>query len=189
MSLSNLDRAEVKGTVRLNKGFTATGKVRLVGATIGSNLSCQGAELNPSRGGTALSMDRIKVKGSVFLDEGFSATGTVRLLGASIDGQFACAGARIETTAGEALSMDRAQVKGNIIFDRDAANQRDFYVSGDVSLIGTAAGAELRLQLPVITDSKQGPQAALECPSTTSNERLEQVGHDTPGPVAVRCST
>jgi hypothetical protein len=130
----NMDWAQVKGSVRLNKGFTSTGK---------------------------LSMDRAKVGGSVFLDEGFTATGTVRLLGAVIDGQLACGGARIEPTEGEALSMDRATVGGNIILDRDVRLERDFQVTGTVCLIGATSGAELRLELPVGNRSEQ-PAALLK---------------------------
>ena len=144
----SLDGADVEGSVRLNEHFTATGKVRLVGATIGGSFSAQGAVLKPEEG-IALSLDRVKVKGSVFLDEGFMASGTIRLLGAKIDGQLACAGAKIVPTEGEAFSMDRAEVHGNVILNEG------FEVTGTLSALGATLGTELRLELPVSSNTRR----------------------------------
>jgi hypothetical protein len=105
----------VKGSVFLNQGFKATGTVRLVGAQIGSNLSCSGGQFEPAQG-EALIADRAVVKGSVFLEEGFKATGEVRLLGAQIGSNLACRGGQFEPTQGNALSADGAIVKGGFFF-------------------------------------------------------------------------
>ncbi len=107
----SMDRAEVKGSVFLNEGFTAAGTVRLPGATIGGQLIFRGAQLNGQ--GDALLMDGIKVKDGVYLDEGFTAAGTVRLPGATIGGQLMCTGAQLNGL-GDALSMDRAEVKDSV---------------------------------------------------------------------------
>ena len=65
-----LDGAEVKGDVFLNKGFSAEGEVRLLGAQIGGDLVCGGGTFKGS-GDDALSADRAEVRGYVFLNHGF----------------------------------------------------------------------------------------------------------------------
>ncbi len=90
------DGAEVAGDVFLredshNKGFHATGVVRLLGAKIGGALDCSGGVFG-NAGGTALVADGAEVAGDVFLNDGFHAAGEVRLLGARIAGQLAAVG-------------------------------------------------------------------------------------------------
>lgn len=115
---------------------TITGMVRLLGATIGGQLSCRGARIKVERG-DALSMDGATVKGNVFLDEEFTAAGVVRLLGATIGGALFCSGAKIiAVKGGNALVMDRADVKGGVFLNR-------FTATGLVRLLGTTIGGQL----------------------------------------------
>jgi hypothetical protein len=93
------DGMTVEGSVFLDRGFHATGAVRLVRARIQEVLICRGARLeNPN--GDALSTDGMTVEGSVFLDEGFHATGAVRLVGTHIQEVLICRGARLENPNG-----------------------------------------------------------------------------------------
>jgi hypothetical protein len=71
----------------LDRGFTAAGAVRLVGADIAGSLKCTGAQLTGTdRGGESLVADRMTVAGDIFLDDGFTAVGTVSLRSADVGG-------------------------------------------------------------------------------------------------------
>lgn len=59
------DGLHCEGDVLLREGFHATGGVRLIGATIGGDLSCGGARFE-NVGGPALSLSRAQVTGSLF---------------------------------------------------------------------------------------------------------------------------
>lgn len=82
------DGAIVTGRVVLDAGFTATGTVRLLGASIGGNLQCNGGKFDGTTGdgpmGDALLCNRATITGGVFLDTGFTATGNVSLAAISI---------------------------------------------------------------------------------------------------------
>ena len=123
------DSAVIKGSVFLNKGFSATGEVRLLGAQIGGDLECGGARFD-GKDGDALSADSAIIKGSVFLNKGFSATGEVRLLGAQIGGNLECGGAKFDGKDGDALSADMAVIRGSVFLNKD------FSATGEVRLLG-----------------------------------------------------
>ena len=146
----NADRAVVKGTVFLNKGFRAQGDVRLLGANIGGDLDCSNATFaNPPRpggsgSGIALNADGIDVKGNMFLNHNFHAEGQVRLLGAQVGMTLDCSNAAVENPpqadvpgSGIAVNADRAVVKG-AVFLRDG-----FRAQGDVRLLGANIGGDL----------------------------------------------
>ncbi len=77
------DRAGIAGSVFFDVGFQATGEVRLLGATIGGNLTCRGGRFEQSEG-FALSLDGAEIAGAAYFDGEFRATGVFRLPGASI---------------------------------------------------------------------------------------------------------
>jgi len=144
------DGIRVTGDVFLNDGFSAEGEVRLLGAEIGGDLSCErGTFKNPAQkdvpgSGDALSADRMKVKGSVFLRNGFSAEGEVRLLGAEIGGDLDCERGTFKNAAqkgvegsGEALNADRMKVKGSVFLNNG------FRSEGEVRLLGAEIGGDL----------------------------------------------
>jgi len=123
------DRAKVKGSVFLSRGFRAQGEVRLVGAQIAGDLDCDGGTfMNPPRenisgSGTALNGDGITVMGNIFLRENFRAEGEVYLIGAQINGDLNCAGGGFINPlkqglreSGAALRADRASVNGSVLF-------------------------------------------------------------------------
>ena len=90
------------------------GAVRLIGAHIGGQLACAGAELR-NDSGPALAADGLQVGQDMYLSGGFTATGSggdgaVRLLGAHIGGQLDCDGAELRNDSGPALAADGLQV-------------------------------------------------------------------------------
>src|SRR5712691_339243 len=110
---------KVGSGVFLDQGFTATGAVRLLGADITGQLSCQGAKLTGSdNNGSALIADGIKVRGGVFLTR-LTATGAVRLVGADINTQLTCWGAQLtgRDSNGDALAADEMKVSGSVLLN------------------------------------------------------------------------
>jgi hypothetical protein len=150
------DGITVEGSVFLDRGFDrgfhATGAVRLVRARIQGQLSCRGARLeNPN--GIALNADGMTVEGDVFLDQGFHATGAVRLLRARIQGQLSCRGARLENPNGDALSADRMTVEGSVFLDQG------FHATGEVRLLGARIQGHLELpRRPAREPQRKRPQ-------------------------------
>jgi len=76
--------SEISGDVDLGDRFTAKGKVVLIGANIGGQISCAGGVFEND-----LILQEIKAK-SVFLTDGFEAKGSVNLNGAILSGQLSC---------------------------------------------------------------------------------------------------
>ena len=92
----------------------SAGAVRLVGAHIGGDFDCSGAELR-NDSGPALIADSLQVGQPMFLRGRFTATGSgeqgaVRLIGAHIGGSFDCDGASLGNDSGPALIADGLQV-------------------------------------------------------------------------------
>ena len=130
------DGADIKGSVNLTEGFSATGVVYLVGAQIGSDLICSGGKFdNP--GGDALAADSAKIAGSARLDAGFHANGLVGLLGARIGGQLSCSGGRFNSPEGRALGADGAEVRGNVNLSEG------FHATGEVRFLSARFGGQL----------------------------------------------
>ena len=132
----NADGLTTTGSVDLRAVFFADGEVRLLGASIGGNLTCvRGKFHNPN--GDALSADGLTTKGSVHLRDGFSAEGEVRLLGASIGGNLTCVSGRFRNPNGDALSADGLTTKGSVLL-RDG-----FSAEGGVRLVNASIGGNL----------------------------------------------
>ena len=123
----NADRVEAKDGMFLND-VKATGEVRLLGADIGGDLVCAGAQFdNPD--GNAFSADRMKVKGTVFLRKA-KAAGAVRLPGADIGGDFDCENAEFNNPSGMALNAIGLRAKGGVYL------RNVFKATGEVNLLG-----------------------------------------------------
>jgi hypothetical protein len=96
-------------------GHSKNAAVHLLGAHIGGNLQCDGADLR-NDSGPALFADGLQVDRSVHLRGGFTAigsseSGAVRLLGAHIGGTLECDGADLRNDTGPALTADGLQVE------------------------------------------------------------------------------
>ena len=122
------DGLTTKGGVFLANGFSAEGKVRLMSANIGGNLSCTGGIFN-NRDGSALDAAGVTTKGSVYLNKGFCALGEVRLLGASIGGKLDCAGGRFENPDNNgkkyALNAEQVSTGGHVYLNKDKEHGGD----------------------------------------------------------------
>ena len=152
------DIAKVKGSVFMNGGFRARGKVQLRGAQIGGNLNCEGSEfrnrpdLAVASNSIALDAEDIKVVGSILLSENtrtrvgvpFRAEGGVRLFNAEIGGNLDCAGGKFQNPAraeipgsGMALHAEGAKVKGSVFV------RYNFSAEGEVSFFNAEIGGDL----------------------------------------------
>lgn len=147
------DRMVCDGSVFLRRGFTAKGKVHLLGAQIGGNLDCSGAKLH-DKNGYALWCDNAVVKGSVFLVD-FTANGEVRLIGAQIGGALDCEGAKLsgKDDGGDALVLDSVAINSGVFLV-------NFTARGTVRLLGAQIGGDLAC-ICAKFDSKKGN--ALSC--------------------------
>lgn len=137
------DHAEIGGAVLLRNGFAAQGAISLIGARIGGNLECDGAQLanaTPDGGGVALAAENAVIGGAVLLRHGFTARGGISLLGATIDSNVECCGAVLENWPDsgprETLRLTNAAISG------DALLNMDFTSLGYVSLWGTKVGRD-----------------------------------------------
>ena len=148
------DGLQVGQDMYLSGGFTATGSggdgaVRLLGAHIGGQLNCAGAELR-NDSGPALAADRLQVGQAMFLRGGFTATGSgglgaVRLLGAHIGGSLDCDGAELRNDSGPALAADGLQVG------------QDMYLRGGFTATGSGGVGAVRLLGAHIGGSSTAP--------------------------------
>lgn len=133
----SMDRASIKGSVFLDKGFSAEGQVRLRAVQIGGGLTFGGATLN-SGNNCALAIDDAVIQGSVFLKGGFRSEGKISLLGTQIGGDLECGGAVLDGGNGTALSMGRAVIEGAVFFDES------FFAKGLVHFPGARIGGDLQ---------------------------------------------
>lgn len=116
------DGAEIGGAVFLRDGFTAEGRISLLGATLGGGLDCKGARLsNPTKDGSggALVAANAVVGGDVLLCNRFNAHGRISFLGAKVAGTFDCTDAHLfnqtDDGAGVALAADNIEVGGDVM--------------------------------------------------------------------------
>jgi hypothetical protein len=113
------DRLVVTGGCFFDKGFTASGEVRLSGADIGSDLVCIGSSFI-NVGGTALNAHGLKVSDNLLLGDKFNATGEVGLIGAEIGGILDCDGGTFANRDGRALNAEGLLVKKGSLILRGA---------------------------------------------------------------------
>ncbi|WP_121062978.1 hypothetical protein [Chachezhania antarctica] len=102
------ERARISGSLLLNAdgplAFKAQGMISLVGAEIGSQLCCVGAELSAAPDSWALQADSVRVLGGFFLKDGTKVDGVLDLSNAEL-------GAINDTD-------DSWPQKGNLVLDR-----------------------------------------------------------------------
>ena len=137
------DRAEIAGSVFLRvqgqHRFESHGEIRFLGARIGGDLSCTGAQLKARDGLNTLSADRAEIAGSVFLrvqgQHSFESQGEIRFLGATLGGNLECDGAQLKASDGQnALSADRAEIAGHVFLIGDLSCKGSLtFISTDVA--------------------------------------------------------
>jgi hypothetical protein len=127
-------------------GHAGRGAVNLIGARIGGQLTCDGAELR-NDSGPALAAYGLQVDQDVFLRGGFTAVGSggsgaVNLTGAHIGGQLECDGAELRNDSGPALVASRLQADQSM-FLRDGFTATGSGEHGAVHLGGAHIGGQL----------------------------------------------
>ncbi|HEX9994025.1 MAG TPA: hypothetical protein VGB14_13950 [Acidimicrobiales bacterium] len=173
-------RARIAGGVFLDSGFSASGGVRLAGATIGGSLDCAGGTFTSPNALAALCSDGAHIVGSALLTDGFTATGEVRLLGAAINGNLDITAARF-ADVGRALSLDNATITGALVLGGGSN------VDGTLSLSGVSAGslADERGSWPNRIDLDGFTYRRLHGPDTDWKERAGWLRRQTtPSPAA-----
>ena len=132
----NADGLMTKGNVNLRGGFSAEGEVRLLGASIGGDLSCVGGTFhNPD--GNVFFADRLTTTGNVNLGGGFSAKGMVRLPGANIGGDLNCVGGIFHNPGEYALVANGLAVRGSVYL------RQNFSAKGIVQILNANIGGIL----------------------------------------------
>ncbi len=133
------------GGMLCGEEFSATGEVRLRGATITSQLDLTGATLtNPN--GNALNADGLTVNGAMFCRQGFRASGEVGLLSATITSQLDLTGATLTNPDGLALNADGLTVKSAMFCGEG------FSASGEVRLVGATITGQLAFNGATLTN-------------------------------------
>ncbi len=127
-------------------GDTDIGAVLLLGAHIGGQLGCDGANMR-NDSGPVLVADSLQVGLGMLLRRGFTAIGAgergaVRLTGAHIGGSLECDGASLRNDSGPALSGDALQV-GLAIFLRRGFTATGAGELGAVRLLSAHIGGSL----------------------------------------------
>jgi hypothetical protein len=143
------DSVDVAYTLDVEASFIAGG-ASLMGAKIGADLNCAGAQIRPDGRGVALHLGNADVGAKVYLgvadlptdDEGitaqqpFTATGEIRLMLAKIGDAFAAGSAQLDAAGGRhAINGEGADIGASLLLG--SAN-----VSGEISLVGAKIGAD-----------------------------------------------
>lgn len=128
---------DVGGGAFFDKGFSARGEFRLIGAHLAANLTMEGGTFgNP--GGVAVNLDRA-VTGSV-RGESLTCHGQFSMVGARIGGDVVLMRAVAESGAATCvLNAERAQVDGTLVL-------REAKMLGEVNLRSIRVGERLLLQ-------------------------------------------
>jgi len=127
---------QVESDIWLSNGFSATGRVWLIGASIGGCLQCENGTFN-NETGIALGAEGAEIKGTVLLSNGFSAKGMVWLSGATIGGYLQCENGTFNNETGIALGAEGAEIKGTVLL------RNGFSAKGMVWLSGATIGGSL----------------------------------------------
>ncbi len=163
------DRIEVGGSIFLHQGFVAKGAVRLLGAKISGNLSCDNGRFEgQDKDGNVLACALAKIGGGVYMRAGFVAAGTVLLIGAAIDGDVTCNGGTFGAAqAGPAvpreltLNLARATIAGTLWL----TERQNAVFHGGVSLVGARIGR-------VVDAVTQGAARRLPGPAPAGVDRV-----------------
>jgi sRNA-binding regulator protein Hfq len=130
------DGLRVERELFLRNGFRADGEVRLLSASIGGNLECDGSQfINPNA--IALFADGVKIEGHVFLRNNFSAHGAVLLLYATIGKGMDCHGGQFANSNAVALNANGAKIEGPVLL------YKGFKAEGNVQFSAATISGDL----------------------------------------------
>ncbi|GIM95313.1 hypothetical protein [Paractinoplanes toevensis] len=143
-----LDRAEVRGNVELDAGFTARGSVRLSGAEIGGDLRFDRSSLGRPDEAYAVVANGVVVRGHVTAADA-DVAGEICLQDARIQHSVLLQRATLANPGGNALNLHRARVGGTI--DCGEVTARGSLRLADVTA-GSVFVSGARLSAPCRTD-------------------------------------
>ena len=155
------ERMKVGGDVLLQEQFAANSAINLVGAQIGGNLDCTGAQLSNATG-PALDAFSLQVGQDVDFTGGFTAAGSsdhgaINLNGAHIGGSLLCDGARLCNRSGPALTAYGLHVAGGRgVFFRDGFTATGAGERGVIRLNGARISSDLDFREAELSN-KSGP--------------------------------
>ncbi|MBB5954420.1 hypothetical protein FHS29_000990 [Saccharothrix tamanrassetensis] len=142
-----LDRVAITGDVHLDRGFTSTGTVRMVNATLGGTLSLSGGRFDALRApsgsdpigyGRALHLDGAQVGGDI-VGRQARVRGQVRMVDLRVKGSLGLDGSTVDNPDADAVLGNRSQIGSNLTL-------REVEVAGGLQLRGVRIGANLDLR-------------------------------------------
>ncbi|MGQ0838447.1 hypothetical protein [Actinokineospora sp.] len=190
------DRSKVDGNVNLDRGFTSTGTIRIVNATIGGSLRLSHARIDLSGGqekfveqvgsgrpppgpypDRSLHFDGTEVRGGIDARDARVA-GQIRLVDVKVQGSVLLDGAVLSNRHGDAVEGRRFAVGGNL-------DGRAVLVFGSVLLPSARIGANLdlrgsRLLAPGTYHRDKSPKPSLDLRVATIGRDLICADGDTP---------
>jgi hypothetical protein len=135
------DGLHVGNDAFFNDGFSASGAIRLAGATIGGNLEVNGAEITGADAyGDALIAHGMTVQGDAFLQH-LGSAGALRLTGATIGGLLSLAGGTITGTDDDGYGI----VADGLGVGSDALLRDGLAITGAIRLTGAAVVGDLEM--------------------------------------------
>lgn len=159
----------------------AGGRVSLVGARVGNDVTLTGATLDAARGARrdgeriALAADNITVGGTVDCER-LRARGEVRAVVGRIAGRFRLTGARLEKPGGRTcLRLSRAEIAADLFCT-------DLHATGRVRLSGTKVGAQVDLTGARLADPGG---IALDAPTLQAGELVLRPSEPVQGEVVL----
>jgi len=140
------DRAHLEHDLRVGRGFTATGAVRLQRSRIGGSLKASGGAFRHDEG-NSLDLENAEIKVDVLLEVDldktrFYAANTVDLSHTTIGGRVLCKGGQFNGKR-VALTLDAAEVEGAVWLGTDEGGSL-FVAKGPVLLNAAKIGGPLR---------------------------------------------
>ena len=157
----SMEVAKVRGTIALDRGFTANGTVCLTGAEIGADLDCRNAKVLlkedvEDQEDSAIEAAGIVVHGDVIFtteesdkspSAKFQVRGGVELAGADISGSLWCDGGLFEgRTDSEAPENATPAIRADgIRVQRDVLLTDCFCAVGEIRLVGVQIGGALEI--------------------------------------------
>jgi hypothetical protein len=187
-----VDRADVRGNVELDDGFTASSVVRLPGTSVGGYLRLSGATLGspsrlvpvapdqPFRLPIALMADGVQIGGdldgraargaenSAGPDGPLTAYGQVRLVDAMVRGSASLSGIRLHGPGLDVLFADRLRVGGTLFL-------RAAHITGCIRLQNADIGSTLDCTGAQLTQPRRRPDGS---PKPSLDARVASIGKD-----------
>ena len=108
-----LTNAEIRASLRLDRGASVEGTIRLAGSVIHGNLALQGEVSHPEHG-SLVGGSAMRVDGDIYLDGLRTNGGRVNFRGATL-GSLTASGAQLDNPGGYALRLSQTVVKGSVL--------------------------------------------------------------------------